>query len=202
MKKTISVMLDGEPVEFDIVPKREVTLHKVINWLPFMTSSYMNFWTTIGRTVAVPDRAADDQDFGERSWVNRYILTLRHEGRHSRRAQRWTLPVYATVYLGPSVTLGLPALLVCLIVGLATGSWLPLAVAGGLTALLAPLTAGLAIGRALDEWDAYLESVAAYGKSRAEQVAQTLWKNYFFTIPPKMTMRHFARKLDKPEWLR
>lgn len=200
--KQLQIHLDGEPVSLTVIPKDKSKLHRVIAALPFIPQTYMtSYWTTIGSTVAVPARRADVDDFGAKSWAVRNILTMRHEARHVRSFRRLTAPVFVTRYLGPSVTLGLPALVVCLILGLCGLGWLPLLVAAVATVVLAPLTGGLAIGRAIEEWDAFEEAVRLNGRSYAERVADMLWRDYFFTVPRSWTMRHFAKKLDQPEWL-
>jgi hypothetical protein len=195
MKKTITLSLDGTKMKLHLIPKDESWLHRTIAKLPVVARSYLTgYYTTIGSTIGVPTSAASEEDFGEPSWVQRRIITMRHEARHARRAQKYTLPLYATGYLGPSVTLGLPALLVTLVLGIAGVSWWPLLWAGVATVVLAPLTVGLAIFRALDEWDAFGESVALWGRLRAERVAQALWRDYFFTVPPSWTVKHFEKK--------
>lgn len=207
-QKKVTVTVDGIPVELTLIPKRESKLHRTINGLWFIPDNYMtSFWTCIGSTLGVPDHAADDPDFGEKTWVRRYIITLRHEAKHALRAKRMTLPLYATCYLGPSVTLGLPAVLVTLLILVVTGSlaaagigsflWQPVLWALGGTLLFAPFTAGWAIFRAHDEWDAYFESVVLRGESRIEQIARSLWYNYFYTIAPGITRRHLRKRLSK-----
>lgn len=173
------ITLDGAPVEVKFVRKSESWLHRLIAKLPFIPESYMSrFWTTIGSTIAVPDRSAPTGAF-DAAWIGRHVITVRHEARHARRAKALTLPLYATLYLGPSVTLGLPLTLL----SLCCGWWTLLLWAGLGTVALAPLTAGFAVFRAWDEWTAYRESVVIGGEPRVQEVAEMLWSNYFFTMP-------------------
>lgn len=199
--KKIRVMLDGEPIEFYLARKEDLWLHKAIAALPLIPKSYMTrFWSTIGGTVAVPERQGRALDFGEPSWIAKYAIPLRHEARHIRNSRRFTFPVFATYYVGPSVTVCLPMLLFWLVWGLVTGSWFWLAMTAIAFVVMLPLSTGLAIGRALEEWYAYEESIRVFGRGRLEAVADTLWENYVFTIPRSYTRRWFAKRLDRPEW--
>lgn len=195
MQKKIEVPVHDTTIELILTPKRESKLHRLISKLPFIPRSYLDrYWTTIGRHVAVSNNAADQPDFGEPSWVERVGVILRHEARHAYRAEKLTLPVYATGYLGPSVTLGIPALIVSAIAGIWVG-WEPLQWAAIVTAALLPLSTGFAAFRAWDEWDAYEEAVITQGAARVESVARTLWLNYALTIPPFVTRWWYRRKL-------
>lgn len=194
----VSVNLDGEPYELTLIPKRDSRLHRWISGLFFIPDTYMtHFWTTVNQTVGVPDSAVGKK-FGDADWQRWYKTVLRHEARHARRARRYTLPLYWTGYLGPSVTLGLPACLVTLL-GAWWWGWWPALWALGLTAALSPLTTGFAIFRALDEWDAYRESIITYGDGRLRYVADSLWENYFYTIPPCVTRWWFRRRRPRLE---
>lgn len=184
----MTIHLDGTPENILLVPKSESTLNRLIARLPFIPDSYMSrFWTTIGKRVYVPSRRATP-DMGSDAWAERHQVILRHEAKHARRARKLSLPLYAVGYLGPSVTVGPIALGVSLFGGLEAFLW-TLAV----VAALAPLTGGFAVFRALDEWDAYSEAALSRGDRYVDHVAETLWRNYFFTIPPAVTRWWFAR---------
>lgn len=190
--KTI-ITLDGRPVKVKFVKKSDSWLHRTIGKLPFISKSYMTgFWTTIGSTIAVPSRAAPSGEFSK-EWIAHRPIIIRHEARHARRAQRLTLPLYATLYLGPSVTLGLPLMLL----SLACGWWSTLLWASVATVALAPFTAGFAVFRAWDEWTAYRESVIVRGEPEVERVAQSLWKDYLFTMPRCISRWWLRRYLPK-----
>ena len=190
----MEVMLDGKPVKVEFIRKSESKLHAFIAKLPFIPKSYMDrYWTTLGSTIAVPDSATPIDDF-DKAWVGRYIITVRHEARHARRAQTLTLPLYGTLYLGPSLALGPIAIALTSFVALCGLGWAPLLWSMVVAIGLLPLSIGCSVFRMWDEVDAYYESIVIGGDSRMEQVARILWEDYL-AVPPFVTRWWVRRKL-------
>lgn len=141
--------------------KSESWLMKFFDWLPFTPAGFMSrFWTTIGTTIYVPGYA--EVHMGDLEW--RFPSAITHEKVHIQQWQRFTGPLFVLMYVGPA------PFLFCL-------AWAHIAILWCAIATL-PLSCGLAVGRAYLEIEAY----AATG-SRPDFVADTLWDDYFFTLP-------------------
>lgn len=177
-------MLDGKPEPVKFVCKRESRLHRIIAKLPRMSKSYMpRYWTTIGSTIYVPEYAEPLNGHFTSNWKVSHLMMIRHEARHARRARKLTLPLYATLYLGPSVTLGPIVMLLTVILGACGLGWSPLLWVTMLVLGLLPLSVGFAVFRAWDEIDAYREYVAIDPDKRIPAVAKVLWTDYL-AVPP------------------
>ena len=190
------ITLDGEFEPLRFIRKSDSRLHRLIAKLPFIPESYMtNYWTTIGSTIAVPKSAYPLSGGFAGQWVAKHVITIRHEARHARRARKLTAPLYAALYLGPSLTVGPIAIALTSILALCGLGWAPLLWALGVTVGILPLSIGFAVFRMWDEVDAYYESIVIGGDSRAEQVAHILWKDYL-AVPPFVTRWWIRRKLS------
>jgi hypothetical protein len=174
--------------------KSESRLMKLIaSVLP--TEDFMErYWTTIGSTIYVPTNRDDDVDWGGNGWAKRHEHIIEHEKIHVDQWERYTAPVFATIYLGPSATLGLPATLVTAL-GAPLWGVTPLLVALGLTLLMLPLSVGFAVGRMLMELEAFQPEfeLAHYRWGddalvrRIDARAKQLWRDYLWTMPPFIT---------------
>lgn len=179
MKSFVDV--DGQWIKLEFARKKDFRFWRFIG--KFFPAFLTHYWTTIGNVVYVPENALPDKVY-DMHWMNRHGIIVRHEARHVRRAQRLTLPLYAVLYLGPSLTILLPAGLVALICA-ATGlipwvvsHWIWCAFAG-----LLPLSVGFAIGRAWDESQAYAEQAHTFGPTELDRIAKLLWWPYL-AVPP------------------
>lgn len=176
-----------------LVKKSESALMKFVSsFLP--TPGFMfRYWTTIGDTVYVPTIYDDDPDWGESSWRQKHARILEHERIHVAQWENYTPPLFATIYVGPSVTLGLPAMLVTAL-GAALWGWMPLLVAFAAFIVLLPLSVGFAIGRLLMELEAFGPEFAdAYERggieafdNRVRSRTDQLWTDYLWTMPPSI----------------
>lgn len=196
--RTTTVMLDGKPEPVRFVAKRNSRLHSLIARLPLIPDAYMaRFWTTIGSTIYVPDNSLPLNREFTASWKASHLMVIRHEARHARRARRLTLPLYATLYLGPSLTMGpLSAILSAILSAVGVLPWACVWIACVITLGLLPFSIGFALFRAWDEADAYREYVAIDMETRVAFVANMLWRDYA-AAPPfigRWLLRRAVRK--------
>lgn len=187
--------------------KAEDGLMKFLAWLmkPFNDSFLSGYWTTINRTVFVPARAVS-KNYLTPDWFKTYHRILGHEGTHVAQAEAYTFPLYAALYLGPSLFL-LPVSIVLWILCIWFTLWIPATVVSGLTVLLAPLTGGLAWWRWYFEREAYLPEVIhkyrragrKYAQRRIDRVINNLATDYFFTWPKGWMQNWFDKQLAKAD---
>lgn len=176
--------------EVKFIRKSDSKLHRLIARLPFVPKSYMaRYWTTIGQTIAVPEKDAPSAGVFDMPWEIRHRLIIAHEKRHAMRARKLTLPLYATLYLGPSITLGPIALALSPLLGGLTAFLWTL----GVVAALLPLSVGFAVFRTWDECDAYLEAIRLNPDRMIDLVADGLWEDYL-AMPPPIT-RWWIRRI-------
>lgn len=186
----------------------------LLRLLPGAPSDFMSgWWTTLGTTVYVPTAHDTDPLWGTERWRRSFQRVLSHEAVHAAQFERWGWTGMALGYLGPSVVLGLPALLVCGVVWAATGSWMPFAVAGGLSLALLPLSVGLAWGRWRIEREAYAAEfrffhdpdrrdwVRRVGR-RIGRASDHLWRSYVFTWPPAWMEEWFWAEAERQRAVR
>lgn len=163
----------------ELKKKSESRLMEVIDCLPFVPNTFMrDFWTTIGNTIYVPTRHDHDAGWGTNVWRMRHSPTITHELVHVAQFKKWTLPLMALGYIGPTPFL-LPFVWT---------HWSILVLA----LVLAPLSCGLAYFRWRIERAAYLVNVRL-GMS-TESVADTLWHNYFFCWPKKLVVKSLTER--------
>jgi hypothetical protein len=164
---------------------------RIMPYDTFMTG----FWTTFRNVVGYRTTLTRSQ-----AEVSHVAI---HEAIHVWRWEKWGLLVYATAYIGPSITIMLPLLLLSVVLAAShVVSWLfVLACAIWLVGLL-PLSAGLAYGRWFIEREAYLVQLF-FATSRAkeiERIVESLWKNYAWTWPRKWMRRWFQNECDRRGW--
>ena len=153
-------------------------------------------WTTIGDTIFVPARNDKNIDWGTPEWEKRNDYIIRHERVHIEQWERLGWLLFLTLYLGPAVTIGLPALLLAITLHLVgVGLVLPLAIV--LLLVLLPLSVGLAYGRWMIEREAYM---VQYDKAVAfptYMVSGQLQKNYLYPWPKRWMEKWFQRNTDR-----
>lgn len=177
-------------MEVKFIRKADSRLHRLISKLPFIPKSYMQrYWTTIGQTIAVPEKDAPEGAF-DMQWELKHRLIIDHEKKHAMRARRLSLPLYAVLYLGPSIALGPIAMALSPILGGLTAFMWTI----GLIAALLPLSFGFAIFRTWDECDAYLEAIRLDPERMIDLVADVLWEDYL-AMPPAITRWLIRRML-------
>lgn len=172
-----------------LIKKSESRWHKLVARLPFIPKNYMTgFWTTVGSTVAVPAVYDTDPDWGQSGWITRHRVVVEHEMHHVQQWRRLNILMWI-LYLGPSPFLVLPC---AVLAYLHNALWLLLPVA------LAPLTCGLAWGRWWIERSAYaIRHDQLRGLTRtvyANHIATTLWSSYFYTWPPALVRKWYAKR--------
>lgn len=153
-----------------------------LSWMPFIPRSFMSrFWTTIGRTVYVPTQYDLNPNWGKASWRMQHSEVLGHEKVH---VEQWESlgPLMWLLYIGPAPFL-LPFI------------WIHPLYFGLLILLLSPLTCGLAVGRAFLEIEAYGTHIK--DENGYHWVGQTLWRNYFFTLPPTWTAAWMKKRATR-----
>lgn len=202
----------------ELTKKSASRLMRALDWLmrlvPGTPNDFLsNWWTTLGGVVYVPDAYDDDPDWGTEPWRARHRRVLTHEAVHAAQFERWGWFGMALGYLGPTVVLGLPAALVCLVLGLAGVGWTPLWVALGVAAGLLPLSVGLAWGRWRIEREAYAAEFQFYWSPgrpewvlevglRIGRAARALWGRYFFTWPETWMREWFWAEAEKQRAVR
>lgn len=79
---------------------------KLMRFLAFIlkpiTPDFMrDFWTTwpFNETIYVPTKYDFDPDWGMPTWEKRHREVLEHESVHIEQAKRWTVPIFALMYL-------------------------------------------------------------------------------------------------------
>lgn len=165
---------------------------------------YGRFWTTWDHTIGV----RTSLDISKPGWQGGHELIIRHEKVHIRRKEILGSYLYSTLYVGPSVTIWLPAAIISSIVHIfVVYPWLWTWAILGVLVLCLPLSIGLAWGRFCLEREAYLVQIYVARdceprlRSRViEGVVKTLHNNYARPWPKKWMHKWFLKECKKREW--
>lgn len=172
-----------------LVRKDEYWVFNVMKWLVSILqimdqNLFMkNFWTTWDHTIGFPTRLTLER-------AQKYTDIIDHELIHIWRKEQWGGFLYSTAYIGPSITIFLPLLIISSLLHVfITYPWFWTWILLGLTMLCLPLSIGLAYGRFFIEREAYMVSIArSSNENRSEEiqrVVNTLKNNYAWTYPTK-----------------
>lgn len=166
-----------------------------------------NYWTTLGNKVYVPTKYDKDQDWGKDTWMRRHSMILEHERIHTEQWEDYGYFLFATIYVGPSVTIGIPLLMTTLIGSIWFG-FIPFIIALSLFLLFLPLSVGFAYGRLYMELQAFFPQWANvyynYGehalKHHIRIRCKQLWKDYVLTMPTfiseKIAYKNFMKRQE------